>query len=397
MQPIVVLPFVLLTVLCWGNYGPLMHEGQHAMQGSLRPFICVGFAYFAIAVLVPWLWLRWRGETGRWSLTGAIWSTLGGTVGALGALGVILAFKFQGRPVYVMPLVFGGAPVVNTFVTMLMSRTLREARPIFYLGVLVVALGAAGVLYFQPRRPSPATHASAANVPVVLAVHPAVDSEHPVVETQLSMPGNVGSVPNSLPSASASGHDGTRSAATITATRLLESGNNEAASLAEGRAPNWLPVVGSILLAALCWGSYGPVLHRGQMRMGGSRLRPFLCVGLAYFLIAVVAPMILLRFFQEAGGWNLSGVLWSLAGGAAGAIGALGVILAFNWGGRPVFVMPLVFGCAPVVNTFTTIVRDNAFEYVTWPFFVSLVMVIAGAVTVLVFAPRPGHGPAPAR
>ena len=47
----------------------------------------------------------------------------------------------------------------------------------------------------------------------------------------------------------------------------------------------------SIALAALCWGSYGPILHKGQMKMAGSRLRPFLCVGLAYFVIAVLLPL----------------------------------------------------------------------------------------------------------
>ena len=34
--------------------------------------------------------------------------------GAIGALGIILAFNFGGKPVYVMPLVFGGAPVITT-------------------------------------------------------------------------------------------------------------------------------------------------------------------------------------------------------------------------------------------------------------------------------------------
>ena len=42
------------------------------------------------------------------------------------------------------------------------------------------------------------------------------------------------------------------------------------------------------------------------------------------------------------------GTAWSLGGGAVGAIGALGVIMAFNLGGKPVYVMPLVFGGAPV-------------------------------------------------
>ena len=40
-----------------------------------------------------------------------------------------------------LPLVFGCAPIVNTFVTMAMARTFREAGPIFYAGIITVAIG----------------------------------------------------------------------------------------------------------------------------------------------------------------------------------------------------------------------------------------------------------------
>jgi hypothetical protein len=149
----------------------------------------------------------------------------------------------------------------------------------------------------------------------------------------------------------------------------------------------------SIALTALCWGCYGPVLHKGQMKMSGSRMRPFLCVGLAYFAIAVVVPFILVPIFPEQGEWKPGGTMWSLAGGAAGAIGALGIIMAFTFGGKPIFVMPLVFGCAPVVNTAVTIWHEGTASFVTTGFYVSLLLVVAGAVTVLVFAPKAGHKP----
>jgi hypothetical protein len=114
------LPFVFLTIICWGNYGVLMHHGKVLMGDALRPFVGVGFAYFAIAVLVPTALLAIKGEKGNWSRNGVILSLLAGAVGALGALGVILAFSFKAKPIYVMPLVFGGAPVINTLVTMAM-------------------------------------------------------------------------------------------------------------------------------------------------------------------------------------------------------------------------------------------------------------------------------------
>ena len=70
--------------------------------------------------------------------------------------------------------------------------------------------------------------------------------------------------------------------------------------------------------------------------------------------------------------------------------------MAFNFGGKPIFVMPLVFGCAPVVNTFTTMQMEKTLGQLSNPFFASLGLVIFGAVMVLVFAPKGGgHGPAP--
>ena len=105
-------------------------------------------------------------------------------------------------------------------------------------------------------------------------------------------------------------------------------------------------------MVALCWGAYGPTLHKGQAAMKNSRLRPLLCVGLAYFADRRV------RAADHPGGQSrgepastFSGTMWSLLAGAAGAIGALGIIMAFNFGGKPVFVMPLIFGGAPVVAT----------------------------------------------
>jgi hypothetical protein len=342
--------FVLMTFCCWGIYGPVLHIGQAEMAGepgklsSLRPFICVGVAYFLIAVAFPLVVLKTKGENGNWTTGGAILSFLAGAVGAVGALGIILAFKFQGKPVYVMPLVFGLAPIVNTLVTMLMARTFKQASALFYMGILIVALGAAGVLTYKPK-----------------ATHAAHDQhEAKIVET--------------------------------TGTESVAGEDSEPEPvLAEVKGPtkNSFLIGLSIAVTALCWGAYGPVLHKGQARMNGSRLRPFLCVGLAYFAIAVIVPLFLLGTFEEPGGFqNIVGVLWSLAAGAAGAIGALGIIYAFNFGGKPIYVMPLVFGFAPVINTFTETMTKGLFGQVSTMFMVSLLMVIAGAVMVLVFAPR---------
>ena len=63
--------------------------------------------------------------------------------------------------------------------------------------------------------------------------------------------------------------------------------------------------------------------------------------------------------------------------------------MAFNFGGRPIFVMPLVFGMAPIVNTITTITSQGMWSQVGPAFFGSLLVVICGAVGVLLFSPKP--------
>ncbi len=170
----------------------------------------------------------------------------------------------------------------------------------------------------------------------------------------------------------------------------------------------YLGIIAAIAVAGVCWGAYGPVLHRGQLGMEQSRLRPFVCVGIAYFAIAIVVPVLILSLYGENGSWvnenagglhKYTGILWSLGGGAAGAIGALGVIMALSFGGKPAYVMPLVFGVAPVVNAFLTIYMAGTWKEFTpvrmSVFFAGLILVSVGAVTVLATAPR-GHPSAPA-
>ncbi|MEN1680605.1 MAG: hypothetical protein AAGJ46_13535 [Planctomycetota bacterium] len=318
---LVVLSFGI-TVIAWGVYGPVLHWGQEGMvdEGEklarLRPFVCVGMAYFLIGVLVPAGILQTTGEKGYWTMVGAIRSFLSGALGAIGALGIIMAFTFGGKPVYVMPLVFGGAPVVNSFLTIYWAKKFKEIGPLFMAGLMMVLMGAVTVLIFAPT-------AKSAEI--------------------------------------------------------------------DGGFFDWIPRILAIATTIVCWGAYGPMLHRGQAAMAGSRMRPLLCVGLAYFAIAVVVPFMLLPAMPEAGGFlnnGMKGSIFSLLAGAAGAVGALGIIQAFNFGGKPVYVMPLVFGGAPVVNTLVSAIEKDMLGEIGAPFLAGLMLVIAGAVLTLVFAPK---------
>jgi uncharacterized membrane protein len=331
---------IALTAVCWGVYGPVLHFGREHMHSPLRPFVCVGVAYFVIAVVIPLLILARGGERGGWTTKGVVWSLLAGVAGALGALGVILALHFGGKPIYVMPLVFGGAPVINTLLSATFNRAFDQLKAPFLAGLLLVITGAVTVLVFKPQAtPHPAP---------VAAADTRTDAAAPPQQT------------------------------------------------VEQRAERLVAVLLSVALAMFSWGSYGPVLHRGQAAMGGSRLRPLVCIGVSYFLIAVLVPLALLGPLGDAGTWDVKGGLWSLGAGTLGALGALGTILAFTCGGKPFTVMPVVFGCAPVINTLTTIaLAETPFSAVS-PFFLAGMLVVAvGAATVLFFGPR-GHAPKPA-
>jgi hypothetical protein len=153
---------------------------------------------------------------------------------------------------------------------------------------------------------------------------------------------------------------------------------------------------------ALFWGTYGPLLSRGHHLMGTEgRLRPFICVGVAYLLVAIVGPIVVMYMTGiDKGdglfsGWTFSGIVWSTIVGTVGALGAFTLIMALGAGGpaSPVYVMPIVFGCAPVVSAFTSMYLSNTYKIS--PFFAAgLILVAVGAVTILITAPRPQKKPA---
>src|SRR3981081_3906699 len=80
--------------------------------------------------------------------------------------------------------------------------------------------------------------------------------------------------------------------------------------------------------AVLSWGVYGVALHKGQVLLG-SPLKALLCVGAAYFLIGVLAPVIALSGQGGLTGFNLPGTIWAGLGGALGAVGGARIIYSF--------------------------------------------------------------------
>jgi drug/metabolite transporter (DMT)-like permease len=142
--------FALGAALSWGLYGPALHKGQVALGSPMRALLCVGVAYFLIGVLVPVVSLSAQGELKGFTTDGTIAATLGGALGAIGAVCIIFAFKSGGLPTYVMPVVFAGAPVINVLFTMWQHPPKTSPNPLLYAGFVLAAVGAGMVLYFKP-------------------------------------------------------------------------------------------------------------------------------------------------------------------------------------------------------------------------------------------------------
>ncbi|MEM9399141.1 MAG: hypothetical protein AAF984_02945 [Verrucomicrobiota bacterium] len=150
------------------------------------------------------------------------------------------------------------------------------------------------------------------------------------------------------------------------------------------------------LMTIFFWGLYGIFLHTGSVSMGDSvhgRYKAFLFVGVAYFIVAVLAPLLLLKVVGASWSFPAKGVIWSLVAGTVGAIGAFGILLAFGAKGSPAVVMSLVFAGAPIVNSVVALSLHppkGGLSVIEWPFFLGIVLAAVGGCLVTLYKPGPG-------
>lgn len=163
------LVFAVLTVLSWGVYGVLLHKargnmpmGSEAPHAGLKAFFFVCIAYALIGLAAAAL-LKMRGSNWSFSSGGIKWSLIAGGAGAIGAFTLVLALG-AAAPIYkgaaaaaVMPIVFAGAPIVNTVVAMTLHPPeggLKSLPPLFVVGCVMAAVGAFLVARFAPTNTS---------------------------------------------------------------------------------------------------------------------------------------------------------------------------------------------------------------------------------------------------
>ncbi len=152
-----------MTVLFWGVYGVLLHMGRGFMpmaaetpNAGLKAFLFVCVAY-GITGVIALAVLKVRGSDFSFTLAGINWSLIAGLTGALGAFTLVLSLGAAGS-IYkaaaagaVMPIVFGGAPIVNAIVSMMKQGTGFKNLPLpFVLGIGLAATGGFLVAKFAP-------------------------------------------------------------------------------------------------------------------------------------------------------------------------------------------------------------------------------------------------------
>jgi drug/metabolite transporter (DMT)-like permease len=162
-----------------------------------------------------------------------------------------------------------------------------------------------------------------------------------------------------------------------------------------------------VACAGLAWGTYVPIIFYGGSELGGkanARLMAILCVGGAYFVIGVLFPLVM--FLTGRYPWpemKGTGLVFSSLAGVAGAVGAICVIFASKAAVEAataaklppptyrVFIAPLIFGLAPVINVLVSTVWHPRpgnpwhfeLELPGWKLWVGIVLVGLGAALVL--------------
>ena len=168
----------------------------------------------------------------------------------------------------------------------------------------------------------------------------------------------------------------------------------------------WLLWVG---LAGLAWGTYVPIIFYGGNELGGkpaSRILAILCVGVAYFIIGVIIPLIYLFVLtpaEQRPEMKANGLLFSSLAGAVGALGAICVIFASKSATQAaqqaqlppatyrLYIAPMIFGLAPIINTLVSLVWHPGrgepwhfgFDMPGWKLWVGILLVGVGAALVL--------------
>ena len=152
------------------------------------------------------------------------------------------------------------------------------------------------------------------------------------------------------------------------------------------------------ICVALCWGMYGPTLAnaRSPQREWGP-FKPYIFIGVAYLVLAIVGGAIMMKVafndnFDYTGKYYPA-MKWGFLAGCLGALGALALTFALTKaGGKPSYVMPIVFGGAVTVNAIAAYFSLHQGEKVNPLMWVGMALVALGICLTAGYTPH-GHPP----
>lgn len=160
------LPAVMLVWVFWGKYGVQVHTAIDGFKKSgMRAMIALSTAYVIVAAIAIGFVLLGLDTRASFSGEGFTRGLVAGLITTVGAWGIVFGNRYvKGGPSIVMPLVFAGAPVVNSFYVMGASGAAWASVDVrFWLGIAVIILGGYLVLSNKPEpRPAPASAAPVA-------------------------------------------------------------------------------------------------------------------------------------------------------------------------------------------------------------------------------------------
>jgi hypothetical protein len=156
------LPAVMLVWVFWGKYGVQVHTAIDGFKKSgMRAMISLSLAYVAVAVVALGYVLLGFDASAKFTSEGFTRGLIAGLITTLGAWGIVFGNRYvKGGPSIVMPLVFAGAPVVNSFYVMQAGGASWSAVDLrFWIGIAVIIGGGYLVLTNKPA-PKPAAAAA---------------------------------------------------------------------------------------------------------------------------------------------------------------------------------------------------------------------------------------------
>jgi hypothetical protein len=103
--------------------------------------------------------------------------------------------------------------------------------------------------------------------------------------------------------------------------------------------------------------------------------------------MGVLWPVAALSAQGNLRGFAPVGATTATLAGALGALGAVCIIYAFRSGGSPAIVMPIVFGCAPLINVLVTMAIHPPAHAPNPLLYVGYVLASVGVGMVLYFRP----------